>query len=240
MAKSPFRNPFVSPRKDFDTPQPFKLMREGPGDISMIPEKHTPPWDEVPGFDSPPPELDGSITPPIEGATPDGALFVHEHQDLPPHLPYQERARVLEDDYWNDDQLHGTAVPPGAPNDQPFQSGHTQITILNQSAEQGWGQDPALRWPLYPHNQGTFPTYGSGIFRRNGTWAPEKNFLQMYEVITQEQVRDMRLRASKQHRQFGAVVNNAPTVTNTWNVTPTVPLPWYSVDVGPEGVGPDW
>lgn len=227
-----WRGPFKSPGRDLVFPQPTPVHEQR---FEPVPVTHTPPWDETYPIDAPDPALYSLIVPVVPE---DDGTYIHEHMNLP--VNWREESRVLEDEYWNDDQLDGTAVPPGAPNDQPFQSGHTQITVLNQSAEQGYGQDPALRWARYPHYSNSFPGYAAGTHRRNGGYPAEKNFLQMYEIISEGQIRDMSARHTKQHRVFGAIVADAPTVPHTYNVTPIDPLPFYSEPIGSAGVTPDW
>lgn len=76
---------------------------------------------------------------------------------------------------------HGYAIEevvnganPGIPNlgpinEQPFQSGHTQVHVDNPSSEQGWGLDPAVLYARYPRSDGANPCYAMGTHRRNGT-----------------------------------------------------------------------
>ena len=142
--------------------------------------------------------------------------------------------------YWLDDQLHGEGVPPGAPNDQPFLSGHTSIVIHNPAEEQGWGQDPAFRWPRYPHMENGNPYYGLGVHRRNGQ-KPEEDKDYPWAFAFSLQERDLALRLAILHRAAPGhnVLTSPPTVTHTENMTPAEPIAPYALEsIGAEGVTP--
>jgi hypothetical protein len=77
---------------------------------------------------------------------------------------------------WRGYRIQGWVNPsnPGVPNlgpvnEQPFYSGHSQITVPNPSAEQGWGLDPAVLLARFPHSEGVNPFYSVGRYRRNGS-----------------------------------------------------------------------
>lgn len=57
----------------------------------------------------------------------------------------------------------------GAYNEQPFYSGHTQITVSNPAAEQGWGVGPARRWAHFPVADLPNPFRNRMIHLRNGS-----------------------------------------------------------------------
>src|SRR6516164_8608563 len=66
-------------------------------------------------------------------------------------------------------------------NAQPFQSGHTQITLANPAQEQGWGVGPARRWAHYPKTESPNPARNEGQHLRNGELPWVSNESKLYE-----------------------------------------------------------
>jgi hypothetical protein len=56
----------------------------------------------------------------------------------------------------------------GAPNDQQFQSSHTNTLPTNPSAEQGFGVGPERAWAHYPHATNPNPFRRMAAFLRDG------------------------------------------------------------------------
>jgi len=56
----------------------------------------------------------------------------------------------------------------GAPNQQPFQSSHTNALATNPSSEQGYGVGPERAWAHYPHATNPNPFRRMGAFLRDG------------------------------------------------------------------------
>lgn len=127
------------------------------GDFEKIPNRRTPPYGEPP-LNWEPEEHPYPSDPPINVLSEDE--FLHEQMH---GLPW--RGYVIQE--WVNPSNPG--IPNLGPvNDQPVQSGHTQITVNNSSAEQGWGMDPAILLARYPHSENVNPTYALGTHRRNG------------------------------------------------------------------------
>lgn len=141
--------------------------------------------------------------------------------------------------WWNDPQFHGLGVPPGFTNDQPFESGHTQITLPNPSEEQGWdawsGRAPMAR-TAYMGN--SFPGYGHDVNRNFG----ERRVLKysMPLVLQTQQYRDLLLSEIKVRGQHTVVVDDVASVPYTQQVQSINPLELdYGAPIGEEGVT-DW
>jgi hypothetical protein len=198
-------------------------------DLESVPYRGTAPWGEHPIYDEPEQPIIPAHTPIVSPSDEDRQL----HKDI--NLAFGTLALQLDYHGGNDDQYG--YPPPGAPNVQPFQSGHTSITVHNQSAEQGWGTDPAFKWPRYPHMENKFPGYNAnGVFRRNGQWI-QGALLHPRQKYMQHQ-RDMQLRHAIMHRMHGVIVTDAPSVTHTYNVVPIDPTGQEPFAIGVEGVLP--
>lgn len=158
------------------------------GEIQQVPYTGTSPFGEPPLLESP--QIDPSIPP-------------EAHANFRPH----------EDEIFLHDQIHGTPWHgyyiqawvnpdnPGIPNlgpvnEQPFQSAHTNAIVHNPSAEQGWGMDPAIVLPRYPHVQNTFPQYARGTRRRMGDLEWEPEWMPFWDVTQQ----NVALQQGAQHR----------------------------------------
>lgn len=196
----------------------------GAPEPQLIPSRHT--NDEPALFAQP----ERAYVPPV------GAEIGHEDQMLDQWTNLAFGHLALQLDWYNDDQYG--YPPPGAPNEQAFQSGHTSITVINQSAEQGYGKDPAFTWPRYPHMENHFPGYATGTLRRNGEWTAAKIFADYYGRT--QQLRDLLVRDALTHRQHGVVVADAPSVSNTYNVPRIDPTLQAAESFGEAGVPPNW
>lgn len=146
---------------------------------------------------------------------------------------------IPEREWWNDDQYHGLAVPPGMENlDQPIESGHTQITPPDPSAEQGWDAwsgRPQLARVARQFN--SFPLYNAGQNRGHGV-VPEK--MEMPYVLQTQQYRDLLLAELKRRGVHNVVVADVPSVPFTEQVLVTDPMDLApEAPIGPEGVMPD-
>lgn len=205
-------------------PQPANVPA---GELGLVPYEQTPPWDEYGLWDAY-----------IEAPVPPVDLREQGEAEALITAPAGYSAYDL-GLAWDNDPQYGWP-PPGAPNEQPFMSGHTQIVVHDPTDEQGWGQDPAFAWPArYPHMEGHNPYYGMGIARRNGSWPVAKNPLYYTEVM--EQVRNMSFRRYQRTGRHGVIVAGYPSVTNTANTFPVQQAGPYSTFDYPtdEGVPPD-
>lgn len=142
-------------------------------------------------------------------------------------------------DWYNDDQMMGLAVPPGAPNlAQPVESGHTQNVRHDPSAEAGWdawsGRYPIARVPRY---LSTNPFYSRDVNRRHGV-AVEK--MEMPYALLTQQYRDLLLSELKRRGVHNVVIAEVPSVPFTEQVTMVDPADYYFTEapIGREGVLP--
>lgn len=195
--------------------------QEGQG-VGRVPQRHQP-QDEGPLWT----ELEA-------GVLPADRIELSPAEDLHARInvAYGHDALPLN---WHNDAQYGYP-PPGAPNEQAFESGHTQITVLNQSAEQGWGTDPAFAWPRYPHMENHARAYSWGLARRFGEMKAPKEFRAIQQGMQQR--RDLLLRDILAHRVHGAIFGDAATVP--WTYTTRQVSPYYQpAPIGHEGVLPD-
>jgi hypothetical protein len=211
-------------------------------EYEAVPYRRTPPWGE--------PQMDMDILLDA-GGDPDAGMGVDFVTPAPEISPTDEDLLwnrqnlafgnlAFELDWYLDPQFG--YPPPGAPNVQDFQSGHTSITVHNFSAEQGWGADPAFKWMRYPHMENHAKAYGWGILRRNGQlpvlpkqygpggsggsatgsgpYAPP-----LHTIATwMQQQRDLLVRTPLMHRLHEVIVDDPDSVPNTMNVNPVDPL----------------
>jgi hypothetical protein len=105
----------------------------------------------------------------------------------------------------------------GPPNQQQFQSGHTQNVKQNPSAEQGIGRSPGQRWPHYPHVQQFNPFRRTQVLQRDGqdgyssqVYRPEISLIHL-QALYQNQ-------ASIKFQSPMAVINPAPSIPYTFAV----------------------
>lgn len=105
----------------------------------------------------------------------------------------------------------------GAFNEQPFYTGHTQITLSDPASEQGWGVGPARRWAHYPFAELGNKYRNSQNHLRMGQlpWAySEQNMLYYRTQLIWEQQWD----AYKQRNPVTPVVAIPTTVPHVSNV----------------------
>jgi hypothetical protein len=140
--------------------------------------------------------------------------------------------------YWvNPEQFGPTGFGPW--NDETvFQSGHSQLTTSNPSAEQGWGVGPARRWAHYPHMQLTNPFRDRMVHMRNGElpWVTESSYLYYRTQLAVEQ----QWAPYKARSPVTPVVPIPPNVPFVATV-PTyaggpIPIPGVDVPTGDEGI----
>lgn len=194
------------------------------GQLGRVPYRGTAPWGEPPAYD----ELSAGVPPDASSIELSPAEDLHRRINL----AYGHDALQL--DYYLDQQYG--APPPGAPNQQPFQSGHTQVTVHNQSAEQGWGADPAFAWPRYPHMENHARAYNWGTARRNGGYLAPKDFRRI--TAGMQQSRDLLLSPIVTHLgPHGTVVRDAATAPYTYSVQ-QVSQSYAPAPIGAEGVLP--
>jgi hypothetical protein len=101
---------------------------------------------------------------------------------------------------------------------QPYETGHSQITVANPGSEQGWGVGPARRWMHYPFSQLDNPARNAANHLRNGDlpWAySEQNMLYYRSQLAWEQQWD-------KYKQRGPVTPVVP-VASTVPFVQTVP-----------------
>lgn len=144
------------------------------GDIQVIPDTQTPPYGEPPmvgPLDGDPDMGGDEFANPIFGPDVGGPTFgpigddtetIHEEI----HGTAQPRGYAIED--WQNPSNPG--IPNLGPiNDQPAMTAATSARHHFQSDEQGWGLDPAILHPRFPHSENVFPGYGQAVRKRNGT-----------------------------------------------------------------------
>lgn len=175
------------------------------GNIQAFSYTGTPPYGELPLHDETVSDADQGIAPIPRVTDAQMETFLHEQIHGTPWHGYDIQHVVNGDN-------------PGIPNlgpvnEQDFQSGHTQITVENSSAEQGWGMDPAILYARFPRSDGANPDYASGIHRRNGTldWdAPGIPFSQFTQG--QSQLQWQLQRRSGQHTRVIDPATGVPFV----------------------------
>jgi ribosomal protein L25 (general stress protein Ctc) len=142
-------------------------------------------------------------------------------------------------DWYNDEQYFGLGVPPGVPNwGQPVESGHTQITLPNPSAELGWDSwagKPVLARVARMENN--FPAYSAGVNRRHNMPAVLKRDANTWALTHQS--RDLMLTEIQKRAMHNVVIDNVPTQPYTEQVSHIDPsLLTPEGEIGPEGVLP--
>jgi hypothetical protein len=200
------------------------------------PNSNTPPWGEPTPESEYLPEavLEESYIPLADVAQPlDDEEVLSVISDAP-------TSDIPEWDWENDDQYYGLGVPPGVPNyGQPIESGHTQITVPNPSAELGWdawsGKFTIAR--VARHENG-FSRYNAGTSR--GHMLPIADLQDRNSAVVQtNQVRDLLLAEVKKRGVHNVVVDTPLPVPYTDQVVAVDPQALaVEPDIGPEGVLP--
>lgn len=174
------------------------------GEIQAIPNTRTPPYGEpvlnVDGYESPYP-----VGQPIDTDAEDEAL----HQQINgPSGGWASHGYDIGE--WVNPSNPG--IPNLGPvNQQPVQSGHSQIVIPNPAAEQGWGLDPAIVNSRYPHSENTNPFYGYARYRRNGSLEFNSTGIPLNGgALNIELQRSMTQRRSTVHQRLADVPASVP------------------------------
>lgn len=142
--------------------------------------------------------------------------------------------------YWNDQQYHGLAVPPGVPNwGQPIESGHTQIILPNSSSELGWdawsGKFTIAR---VARQENSFNGYSAGTSRGHNIRVSELMNKASAVYFTQQQ-RDLLLSELNKRGIHNIVVADVPSETYTEQVIQVDPSVYASqAEIGEAGVLP--
>lgn len=205
------------------SPQPGGHATSIGDEPGLVPYRGTPPWGEPPAYE----QFDAGVLPASE-------IEMSPSEDLHARINLAFGHDALHLDWYNDPQFGWP--PPGAPNVQDFQSGHTQVIVQNQAAEQGALTDPAFIWPRYPHMENHARAYNWGTARRNGGLLAPKSFRPM--IAGMQQYRDLLLQpVVTRHGAHQTVVASTPSVPNTYSVRQV--NPFYVPDpIGAEGVLP--
>lgn len=199
-------------------------------EFQSVPYRATPPWGEQPIYTE-------TVAPPFQPLI--GVNHALEDQQLHAwqNLAHGNGAFALD---WENDHQYGYP-PPGAPNDQPWDGGHYAHTPWDPSREQGWGMDPAFRWPRYPHMENHFSRYNqAGQWRREGNhpvFKPLAGDIRTDRWLHTQQARDLRAAARRAAGPHQVITQDVPTVPNTMNVQP-VSSYYTPADIGIEGVLP--
>ena len=214
-------------------PQPFGAggsLPTGP-EPQAVPYRGTPPWGEQPIYT----EAEPQAAPPIP-------LIDHTWEDQVLHawqsFAHGNGAFALD---WENDDQYGYP-PPGAPNVQAWDGGHFAHTAWDPSREQGWGMDPAFRWPRYPHMENHFSRYNQyGQWRREGNYPVVKALFG--SILTDrwlhtQQRRDLLAALRRSAGAHEVVTQDVPTVPHTMNVAQMTPY-YTPAPIGIEGVLPN-
>ena len=110
-------------------------------------------------------------------------------------------------------------------NEQPYQSGHTNNVVTNESAEQGHGVGPERLWGHYPHATNPNPFRNMNALHRDGGLVTAANVYRpevaAYWVGALEQQAGQ---APFKNRASGyPTVNQAPSVPFVATVAPMTP-----------------
>lgn len=210
-------------------PQPIGVAG---GEPQMVPYRVTPPWGEQPIYT----EYDQPAYPRVEGLD-------HDWEDRALHA-WQNRAHgngafALD---WENDPQYGYP-PPGAPNVQPRDGGHTSHTVFDFSADWPWGIDPAFRAAPFPHMENHFSRYN-----QNGQWRREGNHpvlkplfgtIRTDRWLHTQQARDLIVARTRAPGPHQVITNDVPTVTHTLNIQPLDQGAYSPAPIGLEGILPD-
>jgi hypothetical protein len=150
-------------------------------------------------------------------------------------------ADIPEWDWYNDQQYYELGVPPGVPNyGQPFESGHTQITLPNPSdgyREFEWSGHPVARVARHENN---FPGYNAGQSRGHMLDVRALGAIKYAAQYNTQQTRDLLLSEIQQRGLHNVVIADVPSPTYNEQVAvvdPTV-LANEPYELGEEGVLP--
>jgi hypothetical protein len=203
------------------------------GDIEAIPNTATPPWGEDQWLGAAP------VPSPIGGED-DNWLG-----DPPPDSQAEQAAQ----EFWIEDgrAWHGYQADlgvnpqnPGVPNLGPanvqdFQTGDSQIVRHVPAAEQGWGLDPAILVPRFPHVENTNPYWDSFAHRRMGDleWVPQD---MPFGDLTAQNVELYWRGYKRPSRLHGRLVDQPPAIPYSYQVPVGQAGPLDLIPVGDEAV----
>lgn len=199
------------------------------------PYTNTPPWGEPIAYEeyvSEGVQEEAYLPAPDMEAVADTPLLPLIEDAHPPDYPANT--------YWNDPQYHGLAVPPGVPNyGQPIESGHTQITLPNPSAELGWdawsGKFVIAR---VPRQENSFDGYSAGTSRGHNIRVRELMNKGSAVYFTQQQ-RDLLLSELMKRGLHNVVVADIPSESYTEQVMQVDPSVYAEQpEIGEAGVLP--
>ncbi len=123
-------------------------------------------------------------------------------------------------------------------NEQPFETGHSQIVLSNPAVEQGWGVGPARRWAHYPHEESPNPYRNEGQHLRNGQlpWVSvDSSLYERSQLVWEQQW------GPYKHRSPVAPVVPVPPSVPFVQTVPTfsggpIAYPGIDVPIGDEGI----
>jgi hypothetical protein len=112
----------------------------------------------------------------------------------------------------NPDNVQPTGV--GSPNEQQYQTGHTNNVRTDPSAEQGEGVGPERQWPHYPHVDQPNPFRNLNVMQRSGgdSYSPDVYRPEVAAFWGQALINEEGVRGRKQTSPVAPVSNQAPSV----------------------------
>lgn len=151
-----------------------------------------------------------------------------------------EAYTTMAEDWYNDDQFFGLGVPPGVPNDQPFESGASQAVQIVPSLEAGWDAWSGRAFPPpVARMENAFPGYNAGTSRGHVP-AVEKYWGGNWNA-SNEIMRQMILTELYKRGVHNVVIANVEAVPYTETVLQVDPSVYGTgVPIGAEGVVPSW
>jgi hypothetical protein len=220
----------LTPNEQF---QVLANMIEADDALNPSPNTNTPPWDEITPADEYTPESEQvanyMLAPDVDA---------NANVDLLSLVSDAYPADIPEWTWDNDPQYYGLGVPPGVDNAGPIESGHTQITVPNPSAELGWdawsGKHTMAR--VARHENG-FSGYGK-----------DTNPGHMLKIVRDQnpgyasfragQSRNLMMAELQQRGLHNIVVADVPGQTYNEQVAVVNPALYAEAPIGPEGVLP--
>ena len=110
----------------------------------------------------------------------------------------------------------------GPPNQQQYQSGHTQNLVTNPSAEQGQGVGPERLWPHYPHAEQPNPFRNLNVFQRSGqdSYSPNVYRPEVAAYWAQSLGIEQQSSATRNRSPVAPVVDQYPSVPYVQTIGP--------------------
>lgn len=215
------QNPYVNVDStyDIDLLPPSGQFEALVNMIEAIDAAYPPPYTQTPPWGEPTPQ--GELTPEavIDAAympTPQPQGFTDD--ELLTVISDAYTSDIPEWNWENDPQYYGLGVPPGVPNfNQPFETGHSQIVVLNPAAENGWDE-----WSGKPklarvaRHENDFKGYNAGTSRGHMVNVAylQANARQSAQYFTQQH-RDLLLATLQKRGLHGYVVQDVPQMSYT-------------------------